>query len=115
MSQTCLQTLQFSCSLGREQLHEFCAVQIANLVKDMLTNPTVVQLHVKMHDFDAIHIANLVTDMLTNPTVVHLHVTMYVFYAILIANLVTDMFTNPTVVHCAYKRIICMQSTLQTL
>ena len=69
----------------------------------MLTNPTVVHLHVQMNVFYAIHIANLVTDMFTNPTVVHLHVKMYGVYAIHIANLVT---CKPCHRH-AYKPYSC--------
>ena len=87
-------------------------IHIANLRADMLTNHTVVQLHVKVHrlcdnlqtlqlfmESMAIPRPNLGTYMLTNPTVVRLHVVhMSDSIAIYIANLDTEMFTNPTVV-----------------
>ena len=52
-------------------------IHIANFGIDMLTNPTLVQLHIRMHGFTTIHITNPGGDMLTNPTVVQLHVRMH--------------------------------------
>ena len=55
---------------------------IANLGTDTFTNPTGVQLHMKIkcHGFATTHIANLGTDMLTNPTVVRLLVKVHGFH-----------------------------------
>ena len=85
-----------SCPIACKSV-DFYTIHNANLVTDILTNPTVVHLHVKMHAFYSNHIANLVADILTNPTVVHPYVEINDAYPIHIANLVTDMLTNPTV------------------
>ena len=91
------------------QKRDFYTIHNANLVTDILTNPTVVHLHVKMHVFYSNHIANLVADILTNPTVVHPYVEINDAYPIHIANLVTDMLTNPTVVqlHIEMDDFVC--------
>ena len=56
------------------------ANHIANLGTDMLTNPTVVQLHEKCMDSTPTHITNLGTDMLTNPTSCSIVPKMHGFY-----------------------------------